>query len=284
MRKRSAFTLIELLVVIAIIAILAAILFPVFAQAREKARGISCLSNMNQIVKSEMMYCQDYDEQLEQFRYRGAVNNVYWAIGAQTVLGAYIKNDQVWKCPSDFIARNDCDTDGYGSPISYAFTYYNPRTDNGFDTNFINFGIHGYEGGNPASLSVSQSLQLAAIGAPADTISIYELWFTGSYTQGYPYYRNDSRGIAYDILQHPEFFGPSTAPDVLTTNWCGTGDAQMAIGAHQGMVNFAFVDGHTKALRRSSLMPYPWDAASVAARKANGQSNRNLLTWDAQYK
>ncbi|MEI6433019.1 MAG: prepilin-type N-terminal cleavage/methylation domain-containing protein, partial [bacterium] len=63
-RKRGAFTLIELLVVIAIIAILAAILFPVFAQARERARQASCLSNMRQLSLAFLMYAQDYDEAL----------------------------------------------------------------------------------------------------------------------------------------------------------------------------------------------------------------------------
>ena len=61
---RRGFTLIELLVVIAIIAILAAILFPVFARAREKARQSSCLSNVKQLALGTMMYCQDYDERL----------------------------------------------------------------------------------------------------------------------------------------------------------------------------------------------------------------------------
>src|SRR5690348_13685049 len=63
-RRSSAFTLIELLVVIAIIAILAAILFPVFAQAREKARSTSCLSNEKQIDTAAQMYVQDYDEHI----------------------------------------------------------------------------------------------------------------------------------------------------------------------------------------------------------------------------
>src|ERR671937_730178 len=66
-RRGHGFTLIELLVVIAIIAILAAILFPVFAQARDKARSAACLSNLQQIGKALMMYAQDYDEKTTWF-------------------------------------------------------------------------------------------------------------------------------------------------------------------------------------------------------------------------
>lgn len=137
--KRRAFTLIELLVVIAIIAILAAILFPVFAQAREAARSTACLSNLKQIGTSVMMYSQDYDEEYAMGTYPGPRN---WEVNPDVdptklcldnfglwkgfnpgdggapytgcsyggefyrtlmvvQLGPYIKNKQVWYCPSD---------------------------------------------------------------------------------------------------------------------------------------------------------------------------------------
>src|SRR5579871_1299957 len=96
--KRSGFTLIELLVVIAIIAILAAILFPVFAQAREKARGISCLSNEKQIGTAIMMYTQDYDEL---FPVGFQMTNWDFTDGWVGNIQPYVKNVNVFVCPDD---------------------------------------------------------------------------------------------------------------------------------------------------------------------------------------
>jgi prepilin-type N-terminal cleavage/methylation domain-containing protein/prepilin-type processing-associated H-X9-DG protein len=95
--KRSGFTLIELLVVIAIIAILAAILFPVFAQARAKARQASCLSNVKQISLGVTMYVQDYDEKYPWCHWNSgtSVSGVHW----QDSINPYSKNTQVWICP-----------------------------------------------------------------------------------------------------------------------------------------------------------------------------------------
>jgi len=100
--KKHGFTLIELLVVIAIIAILAAILFPVFAQARESARSISCLSNMKQMGLALRMYAQDYDETFPNIRlYEGTGNCCNQDLIWKNVVQPYIKNKQIFACPSN---------------------------------------------------------------------------------------------------------------------------------------------------------------------------------------
>jgi len=97
--RRGAFTLIELLVVIAIIAILAAILFPVFARAREKARQSSCLSNVKQLGLATQMYAQDYDETLP-VAIGGLPDwSLFWS--TMELLQPYVKNTRVSICPSD---------------------------------------------------------------------------------------------------------------------------------------------------------------------------------------
>jgi prepilin-type N-terminal cleavage/methylation domain-containing protein/prepilin-type processing-associated H-X9-DG protein len=96
--KRRGFTLIELLVVIAIIAILAAILFPVFAKAREKARQSSCSSNLKQIGLGILSYAQDYDEKFP-LALEGALAPGGFYLFTETI-NPYIKNAQIWQCPS----------------------------------------------------------------------------------------------------------------------------------------------------------------------------------------
>jgi len=96
--SRRGFTLIELLVVIAIIAILAAILFPVFARARESARTSSCSSNVRQLCLASLMYAQDYDEVLPCDYYACNSSTTHARLLAQ--MGPYVKNLQIFQCPS----------------------------------------------------------------------------------------------------------------------------------------------------------------------------------------
>jgi len=109
--KRWGFTLIELLVVIAIIAILAAILFPVFAQAREAARKASCLSNEKQIGNAFMMYAQDYDERtlINTWNGGGDIGNVNQIFIQR--MQPYAKNYGIFICPSDGSPYQATDTE-----------------------------------------------------------------------------------------------------------------------------------------------------------------------------
>lgn len=137
-RKRG-FTLIELLVVIAIIAILAAILFPVFARAREKARQTACLSNMKQLGLGFMMYSQDYDETFPGIRFGDGPGQSWpWAVwqGSIDWMGVfthavqpYIKNRGIFQCPSG--TEGDNRWSGRNG-MSYCYSEFLYNTDNGW--------------------------------------------------------------------------------------------------------------------------------------------------------
>jgi len=143
---RRGFTLIELLVVIAIIAILAAILFPVFARAREKARQASCLNNQKQWALAWHMYVQDYDEWIPPFCRRLVVDGVgvdwCWDQLWFMVLEPYVKNQAIRFCPSDNFRG------GYG----------------------INYGYNCYYLREPAWGLAEGAMKLAEITKPAETI------------------------------------------------------------------------------------------------------------------
>ena len=117
-KRREGFTLIELLVVIAIIAILAAILFPVFARARENARKSTCQSNLKQIGTAFAMYRQDYDQQ-------GMPRDIGVApslVGWTTLVDPYIKNTGVFKCPSR-TTQATCGAFNIQIPSNYAYSF-----------------------------------------------------------------------------------------------------------------------------------------------------------------
>src|SRR5262245_40236882 len=162
---RWGFTLIELLVVIAIIAILAAILFPVFAQAREKARQTACLSNAKQIANGMQMYVQDYDEQMPMLESGKPLGGSFtWP----QMIQPYVKSWNVFRCPSDG-GQNDAQ---YATNCWYCSKPPAPaqiETMRGYQVNY------GY---NYAFLSPANPKQqyngvaLAAIAQPAATVML----------------------------------------------------------------------------------------------------------------
>lgn len=152
--RSSGFTLIELLVVIAIIAILAAILFPVFARARENARRTACLSNMKQIGLGMMQYIQDYDEM---YMVSEGATPTY----ALSRIGPYTKSDQILVCPSATNATtiNVTNASGTGTTIC---SYYVTGSGTVGGTNYY-WGLFGLP---PVSI--------ASVSSPAATIAMSE--------------------------------------------------------------------------------------------------------------
>jgi prepilin-type N-terminal cleavage/methylation domain-containing protein/prepilin-type processing-associated H-X9-DG protein len=239
--KRKAFTLIELLVVIAIIAILAAILFPVFAQAREKARQISCVSNMKQIGLGIMQYVQDNDEVYPMGCDNGWTMN--WATGVQP----YIKSYAVFRCPDD-----SGTTASGGVGISYAANGYIDW--NGSYNQML--GVIGMDqswisNGNPlqndaAVTEPSASIMLAekhdddaqkhggtGVSSSSDPSDIF------AYPVGNTYW--DTYGAADEI---PNGTKAATAAYPNSSNGAVT-------ASHNQRADFLFVDGHVK-----SMYPY----------------------------
>jgi prepilin-type N-terminal cleavage/methylation domain-containing protein/prepilin-type processing-associated H-X9-DG protein len=169
--RRNGFTLIELLVVIAIIAILAAILFPVFAQAREKARQVQCLSNQKQVGTALMMYCQDYDDTYPIQTQMGAPipgGGAYFNPGCiWNMLAPYVKNQKVWICPSQVYWQAD-----------YAKRYLCDYWYRGYDENMRDYGgadqLDRGLGGYDSNFRLSRPLKMSSIQSPCDKIAFYE--------------------------------------------------------------------------------------------------------------
>ncbi|MCX7597378.1 MAG: DUF1559 domain-containing protein [Armatimonadetes bacterium] len=218
---KRGFTLIELLVVIAIIAILAAILFPVFARAREKARQASCQSNLKQIALGVLMYVQDYDERFP--------CTPGWSCGLPNnsntsrwyaLVQPYIKNAQLFRCPSG------------ASPGGWPLP--NPPFNGGVTWTWD-------------MLSYGQGTWAACSTTPP--------WEKPGYSLGEYQYPSQSV-LAADAAHHDD--GGANAYKIAYARVCAAGcNPSLQLEAntrHNGGANIAFVDGHVKFFSALSII------------------------------
>jgi len=254
-RQRRAFTLIELLVVIAIIAILAAILFPVFAQVREKARSTACLSNQKQIATGILMYAQDYDEAVMPWLMRRAYtgqsrNERLWTGRIQPYLknGGGFPAGGVMACPSWSekklrASAIECGTSlepAFAAPPFEFYSHYGialpqpERVGSGTEADpFVHRPGSGTFSGKDYSVSMPQILR------PSDTAII-------------------SDGVTMSFGGGP----------MVSVYGCPGKDM------HQGGANFVFLDGHSKWVKGN--------AEKHLAQNSSGQYFMKYFTYDME--
>jgi len=291
--NRSGFTLIELLVVIAIIAILAAILFPVFAQARESARKTACLSNAKQLGLGIAMYIQDYDETMIMsandsqpgvLRDNGTVyrNWTPWT----KMIQPYVKNTQLLLCPDNFFNSFILSANQTARSEIYA----------GYGFNYGYLGT--YAGGDPAGYNyLWLPIGLAGVNKPATVVMITD-------AQG-PNYADAAHAFVWvqptgNIIDPPDAYlsdqvfwgggwGNACSDQGITTNYdfpCyggvdfrHSGGRFVANKMPDGGASTVFVDGHAKFYRAGGLA-----AGTNYSPTQNGgsvyQVDKNAYLWD----
>jgi prepilin-type N-terminal cleavage/methylation domain-containing protein/prepilin-type processing-associated H-X9-DG protein len=241
--SRSGFTLIELLVVIAIIAILAAILFPVFAQARDKARAISCTSNCRQIGTALMMYATDFDENLPGWpdpRFNPIFNAGYSWQMIVPVMDPYIKNRGVWSCPSALNPSiSGPATDRFPITLGYNEYLYNTN--------------HGRGGGTPQGPFYrggwNNLAQLAGTKAGVCNIAVMaDSSFAGIYNDWSDFdkicFPNDPRDFGLGRLKYANGWNGTCVANPLPPRHIGNGCNVIFADGHAKFVNGGQIRGH----------------------------------------
>jgi prepilin-type N-terminal cleavage/methylation domain-containing protein/prepilin-type processing-associated H-X9-DG protein len=263
LRKRG-FTLIELLVVIAIIAILAAILFPVFAQARAQARKASATSNFKQLITAALMYSQDFDEKYPLAQTLGTYDanpaNPDHVFG--TLVQPYMKNDDILADPGDYATRRERETVELTNPDSVPYRDAQRRLNfaakSDFGINMQYFSPWGYMCPNYFSpLSVSQS----QVNRPAESIyAIDSVWNRSG--SGAPY-GGGNYALDAPCIYNAQFRDTRPGVNACPGYWWFGGwnpsspNAWNVFGGawpwHNETAVVAFADGHAKAYRISAL-------------------------------
>lgn len=253
---RRAFTLIELLVVIAIIAILAAILFPVFARARERAQMGACLSNERQIASGLMAYVSDHDDVFPRFAWNSipaGVKNMALECpsdGYDRVIAPYVRNWDVYSCPSQrfFPDWTGAGTYGYHmvavrpSPTSIT----KGRTTYGYNWTMVNLSLVMR---NPPP---DGRMRLGMFRNPGATIFLAENENGNHITYESRFFNGRATGVP-----GPEYENLTNDPDVMK--------AYKVPERHFGRVNFIFADGHVQSLTYAQTKT-PADMWNVARR------------------
>ena len=203
----KGFTLIELLVVIAIIAILASILFPVFARARENARRTSCLSNMKQLGLGIMQYAQDYDERFPMYRVPAFSSTLTadpygWADAVQP----YVKSTQIFQCPSEPTSPDTSKSPG--------------ETGSGYTDYALNIWIGGLYIDSGGTGRKGAGINMSTLTAPALTVL----------------------NVEYRSYGSASFISENSSNTLVN----GRVDLANLIPRHFNGINLAFTDGHAK--------------------------------------
>jgi prepilin-type N-terminal cleavage/methylation domain-containing protein/prepilin-type processing-associated H-X9-DG protein len=251
-RKSIGFTLIELLVVIAIIAILASILFPVFAQAREKARAISCESNLKQIGLAVMQYTQDNDETFPEAQFSSAAGTYLWS--SDQCIGPYVKSHGIFLCPDDPGANTNP-----GHPASYivnSYCYYDGGGLQGLFTYQYFWGGENVYCPDAGWGSGIQNVTNATVNNPSSLImmsdGLYQMfqWGAGN-TSAVP--NNEVDTQLFNPNGQPTF-GITEAWEISLMVTNPTQSYSKALSKHSGGASYLFADGHVKWQNLSGLL------------------------------